>query len=250
MNSRPNNPIGFDRLISLKAKWNRFHESNGAGTLSASLNFSHEIVGRSDDAPITFRLELTGAELLVRCPTDTVVMEETVLQPLARERETSQTVSDGDNVEVGIGRGTYGARKEKTTHHKVSQVSPFVATTQDASGNPIFEFQSELNTVLYGPVWNGFKTVAQIKSLKIPKPHDPEPVLFVSAYSDDLKISKPVIKNEKSRLGWQKSGGKRLVALAYIKKCVIDDFSLDVEGEIEEPHSKATLLRYEPSPEG
>jgi len=145
--------------------------------------------------------------------------------------------------------GKFAARQGRTTQQTTSQNSPFIVTTQDASGNPIFEFKSDLNASLYGPVWNHVQTFAEVKSLKIPKPYDPEPVLFVRAYSDDLKITQPVIKSKKSHLGWKNSGNKRLVALEYLKKCILEDFSLDVEGEIEQPHTMATLLRYEPPSE-
>lgn len=204
MNIRPNNPIGFDRLISLKAKWRPLDCSSEPGVLSGSLNFSHQVIGRSEDAPIKFRLELTGAEMLVRCPADSLVLEESVLQPSVRDRESSKTNVNNEGVEIGTGGGKYGAQQGTTTQQKVSEGTPFIATTHDSAGNPIFEFKSELNASLYGPVWNEVKTFAKLKSLKIPKPYDPEPVLFVRAYSDDLKIIQPIIKNEKADWGGRK----------------------------------------------
>lgn len=247
MVTRPNNPIGFSRLVSVKARWLPFTSATDPGVLTASLNFSHEIIGADKESPVKFRLELTAAELLVKCPADTKVVDHTVLQPTLRESEINRRHTDESSLGLGTTGGTLAGRVSNETEQTTAHKSPFVATTQDDENNPIFEFSAEGTGSLRGPVWDETKTLVRLKSLKAPKPYDPCPMLNLRAYSDDFKIIKPVIRDKKSRIGWNKCGKKRAVALQYLKKCIVEDFSLDVDGNLEDSHSLATLLMHEPA---
>lgn len=229
---------GFSSLVGLTAFRSKYDLETKTSKLFVGVQFDQQAIGTDDEeSPITFLLRVRRVELKVLSDLN----KDTEILKNDRKLAGVPTHQIGAHHEAGLRRerkhsGSLSATgpqshiedndvfsKSAGKSSKQQQIGYHVATKEDHEGHPVYVFEAAGGGNMQGAGWNGEPHVATLKYLaNVNSKIKGEPLIEVETSAQYLDIDSIYIKDAKVRKKYKSaSKQQRLVALAYLKKCVV-----------------------------